>query len=138
MAAKVMVVDDSMVMRTLVGDIVKCDKDLELVGDAIDGEQALEKAKTLKPDVILMDIEMPKMSGLECMKRLRLISRAKVIILSSVAQAGSPQALEARQLGAFSVIPKPSGSISLDIKQKRGSDILKGVREAVGLPPLAP
>lgn len=133
MSKKILVVDDSFMMRTLITDIVSADPDLKVVGDAENGKVALEKAKALAPDVILMDIEMPEMSGLEALKRLTLVSKAKVIIISSVAQIGSPQAMEARKLGAFGVIPKPSGSMSLDIAQKKGSEIVQTVRRAVGL-----
>lgn len=133
MGLKVMYVDDSSVMRLLVGDLIRSDAELEWVGEAVNGKDGLEKAKTLKPDVILSDIEMPEMDGLEFIKRLRLVSRAKVIVLSSVAQVGSPQAMEARQLGAVDVIAKPSGAISIDIKFKRGSEILSAVRKAGGL-----
>lgn len=135
--AKVMVVDDSFVMRTLISDIIKADPDLEVVADAADGQDALAKIKGKDVDVVLLDIEMPKMDGLETLKRLRLVSKAKAIIISSVAQVGSAQALEARKLGAIAVIAKPSGSMSLDIKEKRGHEIVQAVRKAVGLPPPA-
>lgn len=133
MAKKVLIVDDSFVMRTLVKDIVSADPDLQVVGDAGNGVEALEQVKKLNPDVVMLDIEMPQMDGLECMKRLKLVSQAKVIIISSVAQTGSPQALEARRLGAADVIAKPSGAMSLDLKAKKGHDIVKTVRKAVGL-----
>lgn len=133
MSKKILVVDDSFMMRTLITDIVSADPDLKVIGDAENGKIALEKAKALAPDVILMDIEMPEMSGLEALKRLTLVSKAKVIIISSVAQIGSPQAMEARKLGAFGVIPKPSGSMSLDIAQKKGSEIVQTARRAAGL-----
>lgn len=133
MAKKVMIVDDSFVMRTLIKDIVSADKDLEVVGDAANGKLALEAVKKLNPDVILLDIEMPEMDGLECLKRLKLVSGAKVIIVSSVAQTGSPQALQARKDGAVDVIAKPSGAMSLDLASKKGHDIVKAVRRAAGL-----
>ncbi len=134
MAKRVLVVDDSFMMRTLIKDIVSADSDLEVVGDAENGKIALDKVKELKPDVVLLDIEMPEMDGLEALKRIKLSSQAKVIIISSVAQVGSPQAMEARRLGAFEVIAKPSGAMSLDIGQKKGSEIVKMARKAVGLP----
>ncbi len=134
MAKSVMVVDDSFMMRTLIADIVKADSDLSVVGEAENGKIALEKVGKLAPDVILLDIEMPEMNGLEALKRLKLTSKAKVIIISSVAQVGSAQAMEARRLGAFDVIAKPSGSMSLDIAAKKGSDIVKSIRKACGLP----
>lgn len=133
MSKTVLIVDDSFMMRTLVKDIVAADPDLKVVGDAENGKVALDKVKELKPDAVLLDIEMPEMDGLEALKRMSLISKAKVIILSSVAQVGSPQAMEARKLGAFAVIPKPSGSMSLDIAQKKGSEIVQTLRKAVGL-----
>lgn len=134
MPHKILIVDDSFVMRSLIKKIVEADTDLEVVGEAGNGQEALNALPTKAPDIVLLDIEMPVMDGLECLKRLRLQSRAKVIILSSVAQAGSPQAMEARKQGAFEVIAKPSGAMSLDIGAKRGHDIVKACRRAVGLP----
>lgn len=134
MAKKVLVVDDSFVMRTLMKDILSADPDLQVVGEGANGNEALEKAKALSPDVIMLDIEMPGMDGIEALKRLKLVSTAKVVIVSSVAQTGSPQAMEARRLGAFDIIAKPSGAMSLDLKAKKGSDIVKTARRAVGLP----
>ncbi len=134
MAVTVLVVDDSFMMRTLVANIVKSDPDLSVVGDAENGKIGCAKVASLTPDVVLLDIEMPEMDGLEALKRIKLSSKSKVIILSSVAQVGSPQAMEARRLGAFDVIAKPSGAMSLDIKEKRGSEIVKAVRKAAGLP----
>lgn len=132
--AKILIVDDSFVMRSLVKKIVEADPDLKIVGEAGNGQEALDKIPSTMPDVVLLDIEMPVMDGLECLKRLRLQSRAKVIILSSVAQVGSPQALEARKQGAFEIIAKPSGAMSLDLAAKKGHDIVKACRRAVGLP----
>lgn len=136
MAHRVLIVDDSGFMRNIVKQIIAVDDELEVAGEAEDGLAALEKDKELKPEVILLDIEMPRLDGIAAMKRLKLLSKAKIVILSSVAQLGSPAALEARRLGAFDVIAKPSGAISLDLKAKRGHEILKTVRAAVGLPPL--
>jgi two-component system, chemotaxis family, protein-glutamate methylesterase/glutaminase len=136
MSHSVLIVDDSGFMRNIIRQILTVDSDIEIVGEAEDGKVALEKEKTLKPGVILLDIEMPNLDGLSALKRLKLISKAKVVILSSVAQLGTPAALEARRLGAFDVIAKPSGAISLDLKAKRGHEILTVVRAAFGLPPL--
>ena len=134
MTNKILVVDDSFVMRTLIKDIISSDPDLQVVGEAANGADALEKVRLLSPDVLLLDIEMPGMDGIECMKRLKLISPCKIVIVSSVAQVGSPQAIEARRLGAVDVISKPSGALSLDLKAKKGSDIVTVSRRAAGLP----
>lgn len=136
MAHPVLIVDDFGFMRNIVKQILAVDEELEVVGEAEDGQVAIEKEKELKPEVILLDIEMPRLDGLAALKRLKLTSKAKVVILSSVAQLGSAAALEARRLGAFDVIAKPSGAISLDLKAKRGHEILRVVRAAMGLPPL--
>ena len=134
MTKKILVVDDSFVMRTLIKDIISSDPDLQVVGEAANGADALEKVRLLSPDVLLLDIEMPGMDGIECMKRLKLISPCKIVIVSSVTQVGSPQAIEARRLGAVDVISKPSGALSLDLKAKKGSDIVTVSRRAAGLP----
>jgi two-component system chemotaxis response regulator CheB len=134
MTKKIMVVDDSFVMRTLIKDILSADPELQVVGEAANGTEALEKVKELQPDVMLLDIEMPGMDGIECLKRLKLVSACKVVIVSSVAQVGSSQSVEARKLGVIDVISKPSGALSLDLKAKKGSDIVKISRRAAGLP----
>ncbi|MEI6985048.1 MAG: response regulator [Rhodospirillaceae bacterium] len=134
MTIKVLVVDDSMMMRLIVGQIVACDQRFEVVGEAANGVIALELARELKPDIILLDIEMPHLDGIDTLKRLMLVSKAKTIVISSVAQAASANAAEARRFGACAVIPKPSGAFSLDIRQKKGHEIMQAMCKAAGLP----
>ena len=129
----ILIVDDSFVMRALLRGIVTSDPDLHVVGEATNGLEALQNIKELKPDLVLLDIEMPHMDGIECLKRLRLMSRVPVIIVSSVAQAGSPQALEARKFGAAEVIAKPSGAMSLDLNAKKGHEIVTATRRVLGI-----
>ena len=129
----ILVVDDSFIMRTIIKDIVDSDPDLEVVGFAENGKVGLERVRDLKPDAILLDLEMPEMSGIDMLKRLALIGRSKVIVVSSVGQTGSPQALEARRLGAVDVIAKPSGAMSLDLQAKKGHEIVLALRRALGL-----
>ena len=130
---RVLVVDDSLLMRTVIRDIVAADEAFEIVGEAVDGLEAVDKAAALKPDIILLDIEMPRLDGIGALKQLNLVSVATVIVVSSAAQLGSPQAVEARRLGAFDVIAKPSGALSLDMKARRGHDIVRAMRRAAGL-----
>lgn len=132
---KILVVDDSFIMRTIIKDIVDSDPDLEVCGFAENGKVGLQRVRELRPDAILLDLEMPEMSGIEMMKRLALLGKAKVIVVSSVGQTGSPQALEARRLGAMDVIAKPSGAMSLDLQAKKGHEIVQSLRRALALDP---
>ncbi|MFD2261388.1 response regulator [Lacibacterium aquatile] len=133
MTKNILVVDDSFIMRTIIKDIVESDPDLKVVGMAENGKIGLQKARELKPDLILLDIEMPEMTGIEMLQRLMLVGKIKVIIISSVGQVGSPQALQARKLGALDVIPKPSGAMSLDLQEKKGHEIVQAARRALSL-----
>jgi two-component system, chemotaxis family, protein-glutamate methylesterase/glutaminase len=133
MTKSILVVDDSFVMRTIIKDIVESDPELKVVGFAENGKTGLQKTRELRPDLIILDLEMPEMSGLDMMKRLALVSKAKVLVVSSVGQAGSPQAVEARRLGAVDVIAKPSGAMSLDLQAKKGHEIVQAVRRALAL-----
>jgi two-component system, chemotaxis family, protein-glutamate methylesterase/glutaminase len=130
---RILIVDDSFVMRALLRGIVTSDPDLEVAGEATNGLEALQQVKEIAPDLVLLDIEMPHMDGIECLKRLRLMSKVPVIIVSSVAQAGSPQAIEARKFGAAEVIAKPSGAMSLDLNAKKGHEIVTASRRVMGL-----
>ena len=130
---RILIVDDSFVMRALLRGIVTSDPDLEVAGEATNGLEALQQVKEIAPDLVLLDIEMPHMDGIECIKRLRLMSKVPVIIVSSVAQAGSPQAIEARKFGAAEVIAKPSGAMSLDLNAKKGHEIVTASRRVLAL-----
>jgi two-component system chemotaxis response regulator CheB len=130
---RILIVDDSFVMRALLRGIVTSDPDLEVAGEATNGLEGLQQVKEISPDLVLLDIEMPHMDGIECIKRLRLMSKVPVIIVSSVAQAGSPQAIEARKFGAAEVIAKPSGAMSLDLNAKKGHEIVTASRRVLGL-----
>jgi len=127
MPVKVLVVDDSMVMRKLIKDIISASPDIEIVGDANNGKVALEKTASLNPDVVLLDIEMPVMTGVEYLKNIQGKNPVKVIVLSSLTQEDSQIAKEVMELGAFGVIAKPSGAVSLDLRQKRGHEIVKTI-----------
>jgi class 3 adenylate cyclase/DNA-binding NarL/FixJ family response regulator len=132
---RILVVDDSLIMRNLITEIVDGDPDLHVVDTAPDGRVALQKVRQLKPDAVLLDIAMPEMSGMETLRRLGLRSTCKVIILSSlVAGDDSAKRIEALRLGAVATIGKPSGGVSFDLKQKRASEIVLTLRRALDLP----
>lgn len=120
---RVMIVDDAAMMRLVIRNMLGDDPHLMMVGYASDGREALDKLAEVCPDLILLDIEMPEMDGLEFLRHARLKCDAKVVVLTSVAPKGSPKAMEARALGADAVISKPSGAVSYDLEEKRGSEL---------------
>lgn len=126
---RVLVVDDSAFMRKVISDMINSQVDMQVVDTARDGEIAIEKAAALKPDVITLDVEMPKKNGLEALKAIKTISKCEVIMLSSLTSEGSKITMEALGAGAFDFIQKPSGSISLDIEKVK-EELLEKVRYA--------
>lgn len=112
----VLVVDDSALMRKLVSAMVDEEPELHVAGTATDGKDALEKIPKTQPDVIVLDIEMPVMNGIEFLKeRRRLGINIPVVVLSSVAEKGAAVTIECLMLGASDFVTKPSGSISVDV-----------------------
>ncbi len=112
----VMICDDSALMRNLIGRIVDETTGMTVCGKAENGQDLIEKLKTSKPDVILLDIEMPVMTGLQFLrKRQELHLDVPVIILSSVATEGAAVTIECLELGASDFITKPGGSVTLKI-----------------------
>jgi len=117
----VLVVDDSALMRNLVSKIIEATPGLKVADKAMNGLFALQKIPRCDPDVIVLDIEMPEMNGIEFLKeRKRLDIDVPVIILSSVAKEGAEVTMEALALGASDFITKPSGSVSSDIHTVAG------------------
>jgi two-component system chemotaxis response regulator CheB len=110
---KVLVVDDSAIVRKIVTDALSKDPAIEVVGTAIDPYVARDKILQLNPDVLTLDIEMPRMDGLTFLKIIMEHRPMPVIIMSSLTQAGSKYALDALNSGAVDVLAKPSGSYSV-------------------------
>ena len=112
----VMICDDSALMRNLIGRIVDETTGMTVCGKAENGQDLIDKLKTAKPDVILLDIEMPVMTGLQFLKkRNELHLDVPVIILSSVATEGAAVTIECLELGASDFITKPGASVTLKI-----------------------
>ena len=128
MNISVLVCDDSALMRKLISRIIDNAEDMSVVGTAMNGKFALQKIPGLNPDVIILDLEMPQMNGIEFLKerRKRRID-IPVVILSSRAQRGARITMDALNYGASDFIMKPSGSISEDI-HKIGEHIVETVR----------
>jgi two-component system, chemotaxis family, protein-glutamate methylesterase/glutaminase len=111
---RVLVVDDSAVVRQTMTEILNHDPELEVVGTACDPYVARDKILALKPDVLTLDLEMPRMDGLTFLKILQAHRPMPVVVVSSISQPGSRAALEAMALGAVEVVAKPSSAYSID------------------------
>jgi two-component system chemotaxis response regulator CheB len=109
---RVLIVDDSAVVRRLAQDTLNSDPEIEVIGTAADPYAARDLLRTLSPDVITLDLEMPRMDGLTFLRLLMAQKPTPVVVMSSLSQRGSDFALEALKLGAIDVIGKPGGSAS--------------------------
>ncbi|MCS7150221.1 MAG: chemotaxis response regulator protein-glutamate methylesterase [Caldimicrobium sp.] len=126
---RVLIVDDSAIMRKLISDLLTKEKDIEIVAQATNGKEAIEKARLLKPDVITLDIEMPEMDGLTALKFLKKeVPQTKVIMFSSLTQEGAKATLEALSLGAYDFVPKPSSKSFLESVKKIEMDLVPKIR----------
>src|SRR5580698_5138986 len=110
---KVLIIDDSAVVRKMLSEAIAAEPDMEVVGTAPDPYVAREKILALRPDVLTLDIEMPRMDGLTFLKRLMHDSPVPTIIVSSLGQASCAATLEALRCGAVDVVAKPAGPYSL-------------------------
>jgi len=122
---KVLVVDDSAFMRVVISDMLNASPGIEVVGVARNGIEGVEKAKTLSPDVITMDVEMPKMNGIEAVRRIMIEKPTPIVMLSGITEKGAGATLEALANGAFDFVTKPSGTLSLDIDKVKEEIIAK-------------
>ena len=113
---KVLIVDDSAFVRRSLSGILEKDKDIQIVGTATNGEDAVDKAGVLDPDVITMDVEMPKMNGLEALERIMATNPCPVIMVSSLTSEGADVTLRALELGALDYLPKLSSGSLPDMK----------------------
>lgn len=127
---RVLIVDDSALVRRALTESLSRSPDIEVVGTAIDPYVARDKILQLNPDVLTLDIEMPRMDGLTFLKLLMQRRPMPVIILSSLIGAGSVKALEALQAGAVEVLPKPDGAMSAFEDHQRLVEVIKAAARA--------
>jgi len=115
----VLVVDDSAFVRKIISDMLNSDPELTVVGSARDGLEALKQIEKLHPDVITLDVTMPRMDGLTALKHIMNEQPLPVIIVSSFTREGAETTLKALELGAFDYVLKPSGAVFLDMHRIR-------------------
>lgn len=113
---KLLVVDDSALMRRVLGEVFQNEDGFE-VAFARDGVEALEKAHAFKPDVITLDVQMPRMDGLSCLDKIMVERPCPVVMVSSLTAEGADATLEALELGAVDFVTKPTGAVSLAIDE---------------------
>ncbi|MDQ2687563.1 MAG: chemotaxis-specific protein-glutamate methyltransferase CheB, partial [Armatimonadota bacterium] len=129
----VLVVDDSAFMRKMITEMLTDDPALRVIGQAYDGEDALHKLALLKPDVITLDVEMPRLDGLAALEQIMTRRPTPTVMLSSQTQAGAETTLRCLERGAVDFIAKPSGAISLDIRLI-AAELVSKVKAAAGVP----
>jgi len=112
---KAVVIDDSAFMRKSLSIILSSDPDIEIVGTARDGLEGFELVKNVKPDVVTLDIEMPRMDGLTALKKIMAECPTQVIMVSSLTTDGAEATLKALELGAVDFIPKEMSFVSVNI-----------------------
>jgi two-component system chemotaxis response regulator CheB len=127
---RTLIVDDSAVVRKVLAERLSQDPDIEVVGSAMDPYVARDKILELKPDVLTLDIEMPRMDGLTFLKILMKHHPLPVVIISSLTKEGSAKSIEALQAGAVDVLPKPGGSYSLVLDTQMLVDKIKSAARA--------
>lgn len=130
MKKRVLVVDDSILMRQILKDIINKSSKFTVAGEAADGFEAIDKFKQLNPDIVTLDIEMPKMNGLMTLQQLMRINPVPVIMISAYSREGTKISLTALEYGAFDIVEKPSGSVSIDLHVKE-NEIIEKLEAAV-------
>src|SRR5271169_708310 len=112
---KVLVVDDSALMRKLIPQILERDNMIQVVGTAMDGQFALKKIGDLRPDVVTLDLEMPRMDGMETLREITKRYGLPVIIVSAHTKAGAAATFRALTVGAFDFVAKPRDVLSAQL-----------------------
>ena len=133
MAAKkirVLVVDDSIVIRTIISDNIAAEPDMELAGTASDGEKAVAAFKRLKPDVITLDVQMPKMDGLATLDAILALEPVPVVMVSSLTQLGGDTTFEALDRGAIDYVAKPQNGA--EAEKVLGGELIRKIRTVAG------
>lgn len=126
---RVLIVDDSAFMRRFFEDLISSEPDIEVVGKARNGADAIRKTASLSPDIVTMDVEMPEMDGLSALKEIMKGPPVSVIMLSTLTSSGADITLECLETGAFDFVQKPSSSEPLEM-DRIGKQLLAKIRMA--------
>ena len=126
---KVMIVDDSAVVRQVVAQALAADPGIEVIGTASDPLFALERMRTIWPDILIIDIEMPRMDGITFLKKIMAERPTPVVVCSSLAEKGAQATFEALAAGAASIITKPKLGLKSFLEDS-SNDIVQAVRSA--------
>jgi two-component system chemotaxis response regulator CheB len=113
MAVRVLIVDDSAMMRSFLREVLSESADIEVVGTAPDANTARQKIKLLKPDVLTLDIEMPSMDGITFLDHLMRLQPMPVVMVSTQTHQGAATTLRALELGAADFVAKPNQGLDL-------------------------
>ena len=134
---RVLIVDDSAFMRKALSLMLEEDPDIQVIDTARDGQEAVEKVKQLRPDLVTLDIEMPRMDGLTALRTIMKESPVPVLMLSSLTREGAQITLEALDAGAVDFIPKQFSFVSLDITRIK-ADLQARIKAIARRPSPAP
>jgi two-component system chemotaxis response regulator CheB len=129
---RVLIVDDSALMRRVIWGLLEEDPEIQVVGSAVDGLDAIEKVAQLKPDVLTLDVEMPRLDGLQTLGYLMSENPVPCVMLSAYTPRGAETTLKALDFGATDFVQKPSGAISLNLERVK-EELLAKVKVAKGI-----
>ena len=131
---KVLVVDDSAVVRQVVGKMLTADKSIDLIGLASDPIFAMEKMQTQWPDVIVLDVEMPRMDGITFLRKIMAERPTPVVVCSTLTEKGAETTMQALSAGAFTIITKPKVGLK-NFLEDAAEDLLSAVKAAAAANP---
>lgn len=130
MVIKVLIVDDSKLIRSVFEEILSADPEIKVVGTAIDAYDAREKIKSLNPDVITLDVEMPKMDGITFLEKIMTLRPMPVVMVSTLTQKGADVTIRALEIGAVDYVAKPTENNSKDNLQILKNELIAKVKMA--------
>lgn len=128
--ARVLIVDDSRVVRSVLREILSQDPDIEVVGEAEDPFEARDKIKALKPNVLTLDVEMPRMDGITFLRNLMRLNPMPVVMLSSLTGEGAETTLKALEIGAVDYMPKPTTQDSEEALEEFQREVIRKIKSA--------